>query len=294
MQMRDELYSARWRGQLDGAVRYVIDRLETEGPLPARKLESPDRVHGYWDNHPKTKATSQALEHLWEIGEVVVALRNGDERTYALARHWLPVALSENAGGDAESAWEHLIDHYLAAFGIVDTGDPRLGWRNRPVAERRTILEARARRGDLIPLKIEGARRLYYVSAAEFPLLEALSRAEIAPRVSLLPPLDNLLWSRPRLVDLFHFQYTWEIYIPKAKRRLGAYGMPILEGDRLIGRIDPRMDRASGVLVIQQFALEPGIEPTPDRMNRLRDAMHDFARFHDATSIESGAEVLRL
>ncbi len=285
-----ELSDPGWRARLDEAVRYVLARLEAEGPLPSRRIESPERVMGYWDlRAPATKATAQALEHLWEVGDVVVASRDGDGRSYALARRWLPEPFRTCLDGEPGATWDDLVDHYISAFGVFDAGDFRFGWRKWPAARRRAAVEDRVGRGEIVPLRLDGVRRSYYVAAAEVPLLEALARAEVEPEVSLLPPLDNVLWRRERVQDLFAFDYVWEIYLPQARRRFGAYAMPVLEGDRFIGRLDPKFDRESGVLRINRLALEPGVRPDGPRRRRLAAALRAFARFHGAREIQVGA-----
>ena len=78
------------------------------------------------------------------------------------------------------------------------------------------------------------------------------------PRTTLLSPFDNLICDRKRTKLLFDFEFTIEIYVPKEKRRWGYYVLPILHGDRLIGRIDPTMDRANGRLTVNAIYAEPG------------------------------------
>lgn len=265
---------------LQQAMTYVRDRLAAEGPLPARRLESGERVQGYWDlGAPRTKATSQALEHLWEAGEVVVAYRQAEERYFALARAWFGAAQDGGAEAcaDAGADWEPLLRKYLRAYGVVDAGDPRFGWRRRPASERRAIIDRLVADGVLAPVEVEGVRRRYYVLAELLPLLNALAEADVAPDVYLLPPLDNVLWRRERVVDLFGFDYTWEIYVKPARRRFGPYTMPVLEGDRFIGRLDARLDRAERTLYVERLTFEPGVEVSAERLARVQGAVEALA-----------------
>ncbi|MFP3339879.1 crosslink repair DNA glycosylase YcaQ family protein, partial [Micrococcus sp. SIMBA_131] len=85
-----------------------------------------------------------------------------------------------------------------------------------------------------------------------------------------LPPLDNLLWSRERIKDLFDFDYKWEIYTPRVKRQYGPYAMPILYGDRLIGRMDPQIDRKNKVLIVRLLQLEPEVKQTSELRQSFR------------------------
>lgn len=261
---------------LQQAIDYVRDRLAAEGPLPARRLESGERVQGYWDlGAPRTKATSQALEHLWEAGEVVVAYRQAEERYFALARAWFGAAPDRAA--DAGSDWGPLLRKYLRAYGVVDAGDPRFGWRRQPAPERRALVDRLVADGELAPVEVEGVRRRYYVLSELLPLLHALAEADVAPDVYLLPPLDNVLWRRERVVDLFRFDYTWEIYVKPSRRRFGPYTMPVLEGDRFIGRLDARLDRAERTLYVDRLTLEPGTEASSRRLARVEGAIEALA-----------------
>lgn len=265
---------------LEAAMRHVRERLAAEAPLPARRLESGDRVPGYWDlDASKTKATSQALEHLWETGEVVVAYRRGDQRHFALAAQWL----GQVEGVDS---WEPLLHKYLRAYGVAHTGDLRFGWRSWPAAARKQAAERLVAQGTLTAVRVEGVRRTYYVLSELVPPMEALAEATVAPDVYLLPPLDNVLWSRERVADLFGFHYTWEIYLPPAKRRFGPYTMPVLEGDRFIGRLDARLDRGQGVLRVERLTFEPDVEPSPERRARVWSAVEALADDLGATGVD--------
>lgn len=258
--------------ELQEALAYVRERLAAVGPLPSRSLESGARVAGYWDGDiPKTKATSQALEHLWETGQVVVAGRKNDERLFALAGAWV-----EKGGGTA--SWEPLLRKYLRAYGVADLGDFRFGWRRWPAPEKRAAVARLVQEGVLEPVKVEGVRRTYVVLAELMPLLEVLGQATVAPEVFILPPLDNVVWRRERLADLFGFGYTWEIYVPAARRRHGPYTMPLVEGDRFIARLDAHLDRGPGVLHVEHLTLEPGVEPSPERLERVWQAVEELAR----------------
>jgi len=104
--------------------------------------------------------------------------------------------------------------------------------------------------------------------------------------IRFLPPLDNLLWRRSRIVDLFSFDYKWEIYTPAVKRTYGYYAMPILAGDRLIGRADVRLDRKQSTLVVENLQLEPTVRRTKLLQKALGRALERFARFHGATAAD--------
>jgi len=278
----------RERAVLRGPAAMVLRELERNGPLPSRAFLTSNRITGYWDNQgPRTKATSHALNVLWYRGEVMVVRREGVERYFDLPQKVVPPDVLRHAEqastADANAA---LLDKYLRAYRVFDLGDFRFGWRKIPAPQRRQIVEERTRRGEMVPLEIEGTRRQYYALARDLPVLRRHDRAARAQRgwpdhpIRFLPPLDNLLWRRERLADLFGFAYVWEIYVPAHKRKFGYYTMPILAGDRLIGRIDPRLDRTSGVLEVRLLPFEPGVRMTKALRENVEAALEGFARFH--------------
>lgn len=282
--------------RLRRVVDHVVSRLAAEGPLPSRAFTSQHRVHGYWDNqHPKTKATSHALNLLWDAGRVMVVRREGTERYFDLPHKVVPADLlrqaEEIADDQADGA---LLGKYLRAFRVFDLGDFRFGWRRIPAPERRAIVQRLVQAGAVVPLAVEGVRREYFILAEDLERLQRIDRAarregaKAAPDalIRFLPPLDNLLWRRERIVDFFDFDYTWEVYVPPARRRYGYYAMPVLAGDRLIGRMDPRLDRDCGRLIVRLLQLEPEVRLTRQLRRNLRRALEAFARFHRADEIE--------
>jgi uncharacterized protein YcaQ len=252
------------RKKLGGVPERIVAEIHATGPRTSRQIESDEKVVGYWDSElPKTKATSLALELLWECGELMIARREGAEKVYDLAERIVSEVLRGQTQEISEDeALRALLDKYCRAFGLFDLGDFRFGWRKIPASERRTLVDQRLAVGELVPVEIEGVRRKYYALGRDEGLLRRVNdpELEVVPNVSLLPPLDNLLWRRERLIDIFGFDYTWEIYLPPARRRFGPYVMPILRGDRFIGRINPRLDRERGALVIEGLWLEKGSE----------------------------------
>lgn len=287
------LWRERLQGELEAlgpVVAEVMARLEAEGPLPARAFTAARRVSGYWDSAPKTKATSHALNVLADAGEIMVVRREKGERFFDLPQRAVPADfLRRSEEMEPEAAWAALLEKYLRAYRVFDLGDFRFGWRRMAAAERRAVVAGLVQAGQVVPLQIEGVRRQYYVLAADLDRLRAWAREAPAEEplpvegpVRFLPPLDNLLWRRERLLDLFGFAYTWEVYYPPAKRRYGYYAMPILAGDRLIGRMDPRLDRTRGRLVVRLLQIEPDLSLTSPLRRALQEGLEAFARFHGA------------
>lgn len=313
--LQARLNAGERRELLSESVAEVLQAARRRQVRPREVGAQGPRLMGMGYNAPdeESKATGTAIDLLWLGGQLFVSRRQGAEKWYGLPEKVVPpailAAVQDLAGGELAPAaeasvrpwsapvmrrgpapWTDMLMHrYLAAYGLAEPGDFRFGWQKLTAAERRAWLEAAAERGEAVPVRFDGIRRRYWAPAEVADQLAAAEAAPAAwepePEVRFLPPLDNLLWHRPRLADLFQFEYTWEVYIPPVKRRYGAYTMPILEGDRLIGRIDPRLDRAQGRLHLNLVQLEPNIKPDRARLRRLARALREFARFHQASDI---------
>ncbi len=263
-------------------VQEIVARIEAEGPLMARDFASDHRVLGYWDtDQAQTKATSHVLNLLYDAGYLVIASRQGVIRRFDIPHRRVPRATLEEAEAiDVEDADRRLFEKYFRAYGLVNASSPRLGWSYRPMRWRRAWIQEQEAQGKILRVDIKNVKRPYYVLEAYRDRLIHWENAERGWNrpIRFLPPLDNLLWDRDRLSDLFSFYYRWEVYVPAHRRTFGVYAMPVLAGDRLIGRIDPELHRRTHTLRLHKIEFEPGIRVTP----RLKDAVADaLCRFGD-------------
>ncbi len=151
--------------------------------------------------------------------------------------------------------------------------------------------------GEIVPVVVEGVRGTRYVLGEE---LEALHEAEAAvgagraleaTSVVFVAALDPLVWDRDLLRSLFDFDYVWEVYVPRAKRRWGYYVLPLLWGDQLVGRIEPRIDRDAGTIRILGLWWQDGFSPrgAPGFVKAMRAALAAYARFGGVERIDWGS-----
>ena len=129
---------------------------------------------------------------------------------------------------------------------------------------------------------MEGLRFPLYVLSTDLPLLESVrsGQADCKARLEFLAPLDPMLWDRKLIEALFGFQYSWEIYTPASKRKYGYYVLPVLYGDRLVGRIEPKTDRKANSLTVQNIWFEPGVRQTKTLSGMIDKAVCRLARFN--------------
>jgi len=157
------------------------------------------------------------------------------------------------------------------------------------------VLAELERTKTIIPVSISNGSTTWpgqwYIHAEDLPLLERLQAGEWQPRTTLLSPFDNLIIDRDRTELMWDFYFRIEIYVPKAKREYGYYVLPILHGDRFVGRIDPKMDRKSGTLHVNAVYAEPDAPQDKSTGQAVAQAIAELAQFLQAKKINYGDNI---
>ncbi len=228
-------------------VAWVLEEVRRRGPLTARQIQEDlprDRSHWGW-NWSEGK---QALEYLFYVGEVMAAGRTAQfERLYDLPGRVLPSDVAGQPDLSPEASHRLLVEHAARALGIGTAQCLRDYFRLAPGPASVAIEELTAD-GVLVPATIDGWARPAWRHR------DAVVPRRVRAR-ALVSPFDPLVFERTRLAQLFGFDYRIEIYVPAEKRVHGYYVLPFLLGDRLVGRVDLKHDRATGrVLVLAAHA----------------------------------------
>jgi uncharacterized protein YcaQ len=289
----------RWRDDLEkGVLREhaelvatILGRVERDGHLSTdafRDIEH--RVAWWWDSDgtTSTRAAKAVMEALFVIGRLGIARREGSRRHYDLIERLVPAELLEQHAAVHEQQAHQLLSRHRGVGLMAVGGAGELVNGTGSAADRAKLTEQLVTDGVLQPIAVEGLREVRYLLTDELPLLEAAAApAEAPPSVSFVAPLDPLMWDRRLVKGLFGFDYVWEVYTPAAKRRFGYYALPILFGNRLVGRIEPRLTRDSRILRIAGIWFEDGFGPMeePHFVPALRQALDAYRRFVGATSV---------
>jgi uncharacterized protein YcaQ len=271
----------------------VVERIRAEGPLSALDFE---RAHGAatdWFGLP-TNAVRAVLEAGAVTGVVGLARRDGNRRYYDLLDRLLPTEVLAHKVPQTEQLRHKLLSRYRAhgllgvgggdVFGGLGPAKPDPRWPDYPG---RTALRAElVDLGELVPVEVEGVRGKRFVIKQDVGLLQA--PPEPSPSVAFLPPFDPLVWDRGLLGSLFEFEYVWELFVPPAKRRWGWYVLPIVFGDRFVGRIEPRIDRAEDRVHMLDVWWEDGFTPrrVTGFVDAMRDALRAYLRFAGVSHLE--------
>lgn len=274
-----------WHGPgFEDAIERVLGHIEDHGAVMARDFATdrePGAATGWWQWHDgKT-----ALEYLWRTGRLAIARRQGFQKVYDLAERVIPrVARAAEVSPAAFIDWA--CDAALARLGFATPGEIAGFWGLVSTAEARAWCEEHMG-SEVIPVQVGAAhgaspRRLL----ARADIAQAIAAAPKPPgRMRVINPFDPLLRDRKRLARLFGFDYRIEIFVPAPKRRYGYYVFALLEGDRLVGRIDMKADRAHDELCVAALWMEPGRRLTLARRNRLEAELDRVRRFADVARL---------
>ena len=271
-------------------VEELLERIRRDGPLSSTDIEPRAEIDWYWRPTNQVRAI---LEALAEAGVLGLARREGNRRVYDLAERLFPSELLAQRPPEIDQRRHKLLSRYRA-HGLLGAGGQSEIWfgTGRTAADRHSLRVDLVDAGALVPVEVEGVRGTRFILGEEIAALEEAARSVAAgepagPGVTFLAPLDPFVWDRDLLRSLFDFDYVWEVYVPAAKRRWGYYVLPMLAGDRLIGRIEPRIERKTGTLRIIDLWWEAGIDPpaSPGLVEGLVDALLAHARFAGVQSI---------
>jgi uncharacterized protein YcaQ len=280
-----------WRERVgpepEKVLAHVRDRLRAEGPLMTKDFEDerPEGTDKTWWGWKPHKA---ALEYLWRVGEVAVAGRVSFHKVYDLTERVLPHLHAAPRPSDEEHL-EWACRTALARLGVATAGEVAGFWNAVSIEEAESWCRAAAARGGIAEVLVASSsdteRRAYAVADWEE---RAAALPAAPPRLRLLSPFDPILRDRKRTLRLFGFDYRFEAFVPAPKRLWGYYVLPLLEGDRLIGRADPKLRRDEGLLEIRRVWWEPGVRPSKGRLAGLEAAVERLARLVGAERFEIG------
>ncbi len=265
----------------------VRERIRQEGPLRVSDFENPTEKRGsWWDWKP----AKQALEYLYNRGELMISNRVNFHRIYDLRERTLPEWV-DTSEPTREETQRYLIERAIKALGICEP-DHALYYTDeirRRLREGRAIVKKLLAEGVAVEVmgeQMDGQAVPMIVHRDLLPLVQQAADGAIrAERTTFLSFFDSLFWARGRDESLWGFHNTIEAYKHEADRIWGYFCLPILHRDRLVGRFDPKLERKTGTLRLKALHFEPGIEPSEELLADVAGAMRDFMAFHAAQDL---------
>jgi uncharacterized protein YcaQ len=295
----EERFEAEVLAKHADVAQAVLERIRAEGALSTLDFERGPSVEWWW---APTNVARAVLETYAVGGVLGLARRDGNRRYYDLIERLYPPELLAQEVPLREQLLHKLLSRFRA-HGLLGVGGQAELWFGTGPAKpdpkqpdqptRTEMRDQLVSEGVLVPVEIEGVRGPRFVLREELELLTA--PPEPPPSVTFLAPLDPLVWDRQLLRSLFEFEYIWEVYTPQAKRRWGYYVLPLLFQDRLVGRIEPRIDRRSGTVRVIGLWWEDGFQPRRAEgfVEAMRAALRDYLGFAGARQVQWAQHLTR-
>lgn len=287
------------------AMQEVKAALRANGPMSNRDFLGEGLK--YWSYRGR-KDTAVALYYAWLLGEVMITHRRGFDRIYDLRERVLPREYDRTAS--VQEAEDFFARKSIAFLGLMHEKRFRTRWadaieRKVTPREEKKKLHEMYERNVIVPIHVEGFKEQWITLAGNIPFLEELESGKtpeawkpIGPstndEVTLLAPLE-IVSARGRAKQVFDFDYVWEVYKPVHQRRWGYYTLPILYGDDLVARLDPKLDRTTGTLRILGFWREEDAPKDEAFANALAQGLIRFAGMAGAKKVDgSGVKPVKL
>lgn len=285
-------WSARtkaWLKQNDQLAKYILKQIKHKGPRLSRQLEESGIDPKAWvsTGWSSGRNISRMLDILWIGGDIMVAQRDGIQKAWDLSERCLPKWTPRHKMSPHEISRQSA-QHALRALGVATATQINFHFTRGRYTNLPLVLRELEDEKIISRVNVENQKGVWYIHNEDLPLLPKLQNKNWQPRTTLLSPFDNLICDRKRTEALFNFYFRIEIYVPEKKRQYGYYVLPLLHGDELIGRIDPKMDRTTNKLLINGVYAEP---TAPKNGKLVKHAIEDLAEFLGATDIEYSKKI---
>lgn len=285
-----------WRTENKALEAYILEEITQNGPMSSNQFDDESVnawVSGGWTSG---RNVNFMLDFLWGQGKIMVAHRKGLKRYWDLSERCLPDWAPTEEDLDKEEKTYRAAQIALRGLGVGRPRHIKEHFTRKAYPKLQKVIKQLEKDERIVPVQVAANGKdtedywagRWFVHVDDIPLLDSLEKGEWQPRTTLLSPFDNLICDRDRTEKVFDFFFRIEIYVPKAKREYGYYVLPILHGDRFIGRISPKMDRKKDILNIEAVYVEPDTPRTAEISQAIRGAIEELAQFLGAKEIAYG------
>lgn len=265
----------------------ILNRIARDGPVTSAEVGEGEArgKGGWWDWHP----SKTALEWLWRTGALAITRRDSFRKVYDLSERVIP-ATQLGVRTDLAETVDWACWQALDRLGFATSGELAAFWHLVTPDQAKAWVAAGIASGALQDIAVENADGSHRRHVARPGIVaQAMALPDPSARLRILSPFDPALRDRARAERLFGFHYRIEVFVPEAKRRYGYYVFPILEGTRLLGRIDMKAHRDDSVLRVRTLWPETGISFGKIRLERLKAELERMAAFAGCERVEYAA-----
>jgi len=270
----------------------VRNALEQNGPLSSIDLKFDNKVNWPW---APTRAARAALESMYFWGELIIHHKIGTRKVYDFTeKHLSPELLSlPDPNVTMEQYFEWKVKRRIGAVGLLwgRYSEAWLGIDWMKSKERTEALLRLEKKGEILPIMVQDIKYSFYIRKEEESVLhEVLNGIDVKPQASFIAPLDNLLWDRKLIKEIFGFEYIWEVYKPVSERRYGYYVLPVLYGESFVARFEPKFNKKTKKLEIINWWWEPNVIISEAMKQGLSRCFEQFLNYLGATGIKFSKE----
>jgi len=274
----------------------ILETIREEGPKSSLDFKDETKTDWFW---APTSLSRASMEILYASGLLGVHHKVNTRRVFDLIERLMPAEIltQEDPNNTDEEYHNWHICRRIGSMGLASptTGEHWQGIRGVKTPKRKAALRRLVERGDVVAVSVEGLEnQTLFMRSSDLDKLDAVKEKRAPNRkAALIAPLDNLIWNRKLIKNLFNFEYTWEVYKPKTQRKYGYYVLPVLYGDRFVARVDPAFDKKKKILTITNWWWEEGVEPDDAMLTALARCLREFSKYLDAVKVELGEIIKR-
>ena len=275
--------------QIEPLIRRLI---EEKGYISASEIEIDKTIEWHWG--VMTSIQRAALESMYFRGELIIHHKTGTNKSYAFMKDYVPneILKAELPYSDDIGRVAWFIERRIKSIGLLwnKASDAWLGIRIK-ANERNEAFRYLLNQGRIEEVNIEGLGITLYITTGDLPILErVLGNNDFIERTELIAPLDNMMWDRKLIKALFDFEYKWEIYTPAAQRKFGAYVLPILHGDRFIGRVEIVRNKKEEELYVKNIWYEEATDISDEVKASIHSCFIRFATLNNCKTVSYNSE----
>ncbi len=270
----------------------VREAVNQRGPLSSIDLKFDTKVDWAW---APTRAARAALESMFFWGELIIHHKVGTRKLYDFAKKHLPSELlfKPDPNNTMEQYFDWNVKRRIGAVGLLwgRSSDVWLVISSLKSKERTEALSRLEERDEVVKIEVEDIKYPFYIRKEELPLLhEVVNGIDVEPEASFIAPLDNLLWDRKLIKEIFGFEYKWEVYTPVSERKYGYYVLPVLYGDRFVARFEPQFTKKTKKLKIINWWWEPDVVVSEEMKQALKRSFDHFSNYLGAIGIQLSSD----
>ena len=275
----------------------IIRAIQERGPLSSIDIKNRKKIAWTWGD--ETGVARAAMEMLYAAGKLGIHHKIGTRRIFDLTSNLLDKNLIEakevNRTEESYRDWHVL--RRIGSLGLAHpgAGEHWLGIVGIKSDDRKAALRRLVEQGQVVAVEVDGLEDdTFFMRAIDMPTMEKVRRGrQPKAQAAIIAPLDNLIWDRKTIKRLFGFEYIWEVYKPKPQRKWGYYVLPVVYGDQFVARLNPKFDKKTRELVIDNWWWQEGIKPDEAMEVALSKCLRDFGNYLDVKKIKLGKKIVR-